>query len=97
MDGKTLRRLRVNLGLSQAAFGNVFGLSVSTVHRWERGLQGREAKVTLDLLEIASRCANDPATCARIKRMVEHDCEPTAVLYFLLSIVYPHGVSERRS
>jgi len=37
MKGKELRKLRKGLGLSQAAFARILGVTVTTVSRWERG------------------------------------------------------------
>ena len=37
MTGKELRRLRKSLGISQAAFARIMGVTVTTISRWECG------------------------------------------------------------
>lgn len=38
MEGNSISTLRTRLGLSQAQFGNLFGVHPMTVSKWERAL-----------------------------------------------------------
>lgn len=59
-----VRRIRVKLGLSQAAFAERFGLSARTVQEWEQGraTPDRPARVLLRVIEDA------PDIVARVLR-----------------------------
>lgn len=59
-----VRRVRVKLGLSQAAFAQRFGLSTRTVQEWEQGraVPDQPARVLLKVIEEA------PDTVARAVR-----------------------------
>lgn len=50
-----VRAIRASTGLSQAAFANRFGFSVSAVREWEQGRRQPEAAARVLLLVIASR------------------------------------------
>jgi DNA-binding transcriptional regulator YiaG len=56
MTPRTLKRLRRELGLSQAKFADLVGVTANTVARWERGELGMRP-TTVRLLELIAKQA----------------------------------------
>jgi len=73
MEDKQIKRLRIELGLSQEKFAQLLGVSLQTVRRWEEGLTKPLPILNLKLEELRKRPGSAPMAEEKRKEVREFE------------------------